>query len=131
MRQRSSREEFAAAFIELVEKTDSANISVVDLTCEVGCSRKTFYRYFEDIEDLITWYFRNALMRIALDLFPHADHVKPDPSLRDKYSDMPFYARIVGESGELNQAAWTAAVASHFEENSKYYAIIYSNDTNL
>lgn len=125
MKQRSNRETFAAAFIALVEKTGNANISVVDLTREVGCARKTFYRYFEDIEDLIIWHFRDTLMRIAVEGFPETVHVKPDPSLRDKYSDMPFYARIVDESGNLNQAAWTASVAAHFEKHSRYYAIVF------
>lgn len=128
MKQLSNRRAFAAAFVRLVESAGDANVSVVELTREVGCSRKTFYRHFEDVEDLIVWHFRDALSRIATDLFPDAVHVKPDPSLRDKYADMPFYARIVDESGEINQAAWTAAVAAHFESHARYYAAIFRQD---
>lgn len=128
MKQLSNRRAFAAAYVRLVEKTGDANVSVVDLTHEVGCSRKTFYRYFEDVEDLSVWHFRDALMIIATELFPDAIHVRPSPCLKDKYGGMPFYVRIVDEAGEINQAAWTAAVAAHFEEHARYYAIVFRQD---
>lgn len=125
MERRSIRDAFADALIALVEETGRSAVSVVDLTSRVSCARKTFYRNFDDIDDLIVWYFRRSLRDIVLNQFPDAVHVKPHSELLDKYADWPFYARIIDESGNLQQGSWASAAASHFEQHPKYYSIIF------
>ena len=129
MAQQDSRAKFAAAFISLVEETGRSSVSVVDLTQKAGYSRKTFYRCFGNIDDVVIWYCRDAMRRIVLEQFPDAIHVKPHPDLKDRYADWPFYARVIREDGRLDQGRWAAAVASHFESRPRYYEIVFRQRT--
>lgn len=58
------KQAFATVFMNLVaESPRNRRVSVVDITNAVGCERKTFYYYFENIDDLIIWIFRSSFKR--------------------------------------------------------------------
>ncbi|MDO4442688.1 MAG: hypothetical protein Q4B69_02325 [Slackia sp.] len=122
---RHTQKDFADAFVELVERTQKCNISVVDLAKETGFSRKTFYRNFDDIDDLVIWNFRDSMRRIVEERFEEAVWVRPHPDLNDKYASWPFYARIVNEEGELDQGKYFEQAAAHFERHPCYYRIVF------
>ena len=48
---------FANALSELLEVKPLNKISVTDIAKKCGVSRQTFYNYFNDIYDLIEWYY--------------------------------------------------------------------------
>lgn len=125
MGRKNMRKIFADTFMALVEESGRKRVSVVDLTTRVGCERKTFYRYFDDIDDLIIWIYRDALRDVVLTKFPDDTPVKPHPSLGDKYADWPFYVRIFDDKGGLAQGPYFEASSNHFESHSAYYANIF------
>ncbi len=121
----SIEREFAESYITLVEKSGDANVSVSDIARRTGRSRKTFYRHFDDIDDLIVWHYRDAMKRIVEEHFSQQSYVYPDPSLQDKYEAWPFYARLANENGGLDQGDYFEEAAAHFERHPAYYRIIF------
>lgn len=125
MGRKDMHRKFADAFVSLVEQSGSKRVSVVDLTASIGCERKTFYRYFDDIDDLIVWFYRDAIRTVVTTRFRDAVQVKPSPELNDKYAEWPFYVRIFDENGSLAQGPYFKASAEHFESHGTYYANIF------
>lgn len=125
MGRKDMREAFAEAYMRLVEEAGGRRVSVVDLTTSIGCERKTFYRYFDDVDDLVIWVYRDAMRRAVETELAGAVPVLPHPALHDKYADWPFYARIFDENGFLAQGPYFEASARHFESHSAYYAHIF------
>ena len=121
------RDEFVSAFTSLVIDHGSRDISVVDLTRCVGCSRKTFYRYFDDLDDLVIWKYRAAMLEVLRNQVPGAIWVAPDTSLCDKYPDVPFYARIIMPDGSLDESLYMYGSACHFENNAEYYCVLFND----
>lgn len=51
------RKIFADTLIEMLQTKPISAISITDLVNQCGVSRQSFYYYFDDIYDLIEWYF--------------------------------------------------------------------------
>lgn len=54
---------FAQALLQLLKTLPLCKISVKQITQEAQLTRQTFYRNFQDKEDLITWYFEKLCMQ--------------------------------------------------------------------
>jgi AcrR family transcriptional regulator len=121
------KQEFAEVFKALVIANPDDRINVVELTNEMHCGRKTFYRYFENIDDLIIWIVRDALHNVVRTEFAEHQQVKPCPSLHDSYADWPFYTRITTADHFLEQGPYFNAVAFHWEDNRTYYETLFKN----
>lgn len=123
------KQEFAAMFMRLVTETPlNRRVSVVDITNAMGCERKTFYYYFENVDDLVIWIFRYAFKRIVETEFTDCQLVKPHPELQDPYCDWPFYVRIEAEDRFLAQGSYFKAITYHWVENRDYYANMFRTD---
>ena len=48
---------FAETLIEMLNKKPLNTITITDIAKECGVSRQSFYYYFDDLYDLIEWYF--------------------------------------------------------------------------
>ncbi len=122
------KREFADAFMQLIVDTPrNRRVNVVDITTYVGCERKTFYYYFENIDDLIIWIFRHNLKTMLETHFAEYPLIKPDPSLQDRYGDWPFYVQIKGANHTLEQGAYFKLSTYHWEDNRAYYENILHN----
>ncbi len=48
---------FADTLIEMLNKKSLSEITITDIVSQCGVSRQSFYYYFNDIYDLLEWYF--------------------------------------------------------------------------
>ena len=125
------RQEFADTFMHLVTETPcNHRVSVVDITNAIGCERKTFYYYFENVDNLVIWIFRSAFKKIIETQFAEYPQVKPHPELQDPYDDWPFYVRIETEDRFLAQGPYFKAITYHWVDNRVYYANMFRTDAN-
>lgn len=125
------KREFADTFMQLVIETPcNHRVSVVDITSAIGCERKTFYYYFENVDDLVIWIFRSAFKRTIEEQFSDYPQVKPHPDLHDAYPDWPFYVRIEAEDRFLAQGPYFKAITYHWVNNRAYYANMFRSDAN-
>ncbi|MRX82132.1 hypothetical protein [Eggerthella guodeyinii] len=123
------KHEFAATFMRLVtDSPPNRRVSVVDITNAMGCERKTFYYYFENVDDLIIWIFRSSFKRTVETEFAGCTLVKPHPELHDPYSDWPFYVRIETEDRFLEQGPYFKTISYHWVDNRDYYANMFRID---
>ena len=123
------KQAFATVFMNLVaESPRNRRVSVVDITNAVGCERKTFYYYFENIDDLIIWIFRSSFKRTVETEFADFPLVKPHPDLHDPYSDWPFYVRLEAENRFLAQGPYFKRISYHWVDNRDYYTNMFLND---
>lgn len=127
----TKQHEFAVTFMHLVAESRSHRVSVVDVTNAMGCERKTFYYYFENIDDLIIWILRSSLKHMLEDEFSGYPLVKPHPELQDPYADWPFYVRIPTKNRFLEQGPYFKAAAYHWVDNRDYYANMFRDDVHL
>ncbi|MEG2212151.1 MAG: TetR/AcrR family transcriptional regulator [Raoultibacter sp.] len=101
-------------------------ITVVEVANAVGINRKTFYNYFEGIDDLTIWIVRYYLKNMLEGpQFAGLPLVYPDKSLFDPYEDWPFYVRIKTDDHCLSQEKYFRAMAYHWEENRAYYTNMF------
>lgn len=120
---------FARTFMRLVvDSRHNRRVSVVDITNALGCERKTFYYYFENIDDLVIWIVRHTLKSLIEQQFSQYPHIRPDPSLCDPYADWPFYVRIEYPGKFLAQGPYFKATTYHWEDNRAYYSSMFRND---
>lgn len=123
------KEEFARIFMHLVaDSSSNRRISVVDITNAMGCERKTFYYYFENIDDLVIWIFRYALKSTVEGCFPSRTHIFPHPSLQDPYAEWPFYVRLEAPQHFLAQGPYFKTITYHWEDNRAYYSSMFRNN---
>lgn len=128
----AKKHEFAMTFMRLVtEAPCNRRVSVVDITNAMGCERKTFYYYFENIDDLIIWIFRASLKNTLETQFAGYPLVKPHPDLQDPYEDWPFYVRIETENRFLAQGPYFKATTYHWVDNRAYYANMFRDDVRM
>ena len=121
------KQQIADAFMRLVVQTPIARrVTVADVARDLQIDRKTFYKYFENTDDLSHWIYRDYLKTmLEAPEFARCTLVKPDPSLFDTYADWPFYVRIEGEDHELAQARFYKTMAYHFVGNRAYYSKVF------
>ena len=123
------KQEFADVFMSLVTEAPwNQRVSVVNITNAIGCERKTFYYYFENVDDLVVWIFRSAFKRTVETQFSQHPLVKPHPELHDAYSDWPFYVRIEAEDRFLAQGPYFKAITYHWVDNRAYYENMFRTD---
>ncbi|MEF9879286.1 MAG: hypothetical protein RR975_07635 [Clostridia bacterium] len=123
----NTKKRIANCFISLVETTPpNQRVSVSTLVDALEIDRKTFYNHFEDINDLIRWIFRSSLQKMLEDKhFSPFCKVYPDPKLRDKYTLMPFYVRIIGTNRALHQGAYYKAFGYMLQNQREFYRRIF------
>lgn len=121
--------QIADCFIDLVSTSlnQSKGVSVTSIVDTLHIDRKTFYNHFGNTTDLVIWIYRDALQKMLLgsDFFG-SEFVYPSPSLNDKFPEMPFYARIRGANGTLNQRAYYKGIGKIFQSKREYYQRIFS-----
>ena len=61
MSKASVRHKFAQAFMALVPLSPTKRVTVTDLSKHLGIDRKTFYNYFDNIDQLMIWIYRDYL----------------------------------------------------------------------
>ena len=66
------RQIFTDTVIEMLKTKSLGNITVTDIVSQCGVSRQSFYYYFDDIYDLIEWYFTQETEK-ALDEYSDID----------------------------------------------------------
>ena len=54
---------FAKAIKTLIKKQPLDKITVTDIVSTAGKTRQTFYRHFQDIYDLVNWYFEKLVLK--------------------------------------------------------------------
>lgn len=127
------KRQIANAFMELVVQNPiTRRVTVTDVTRDLRIDRKTFYKYFENTDDLSQWIYRDYL-RTMLKAPEFARHmlVKPDPGLFDSYADWPFYVRIEGKNHGLAQELFYKKMAYHFVDNRAYYSKVFQPASSL
>lgn len=129
----SKREEIAEVFKNLVAASPAnKRVTVVDITNALNIDRKTFYNYFENIDNVAIWIYRDHLRKMLQDpKFDGCEFVKPDSSLYDQYSDWPFYVRIKRNDRFLAQEMFYETMAHHFVGNRPYYSKVFQPDSAL
>ncbi len=60
MNRKTTKEILAESYLELAERKSINRISVVDIVENCSMTKPTFYRYFKDKYDLISWLFVQA-----------------------------------------------------------------------
>lgn len=127
MSKASVRNKFAQAFMALVPLSPTKRVTVTDLSKHLGIDRKTFYNYFDNIDQLMIWIYRDYLATMLNDeQFAQWGKVCPTPTSFDPFPDLPFYARNV-EDGSLCQAEYFKTMAYHWENHRQYYSIVFSS----
>lgn len=63
----SSRDDIFKAWVELVDESPDANITVNDIVERATVSRATFYRNFQSVYDLALEYYASSLRELILD----------------------------------------------------------------
>lgn len=125
----SPKTRIANCFIQLVVESSNPRerVSVTEIFNRLGMDRKGFYRHFESTTDLVVWIFRSELaQRLSGREFAHHQLEYPDPALKDKYGNMPFFARPPLVDGALDQSTYFQMLCSLFNKNFKYYQHILS-----
>lgn len=129
MSKRSAQQQIARAFMKLVAESPNKRISVAELTRALEMDRKTFYNYFDNIDNLMVWIYRDYLSTmLESNTFDSWKKICP-PSrndLFDPYPDLLFYARRE-EEGMLKQAPYFKEMAYHWEEHRPYYSVVFSS----
>ena len=64
MKRKTTKELLAESFLELAASKAINKISVIEIVENCGMTKPTFYRYFKDKYDLITWIFVGEAQRI-------------------------------------------------------------------
>lgn len=127
MQKASVRQRFAQVFMALVPLTPNKRVSVTSLCDHLGINRKTFYHYFDNIDQLMIWIYRNYLATMLDgERFARWEKVCPPPSAFDPYPDLVFYARNI-QDGSLCQAAYFKEMAYHWENHREYYSVVFSS----
>ena len=115
MSKASVQQRFASAFMTLVPQTPTKRVTVAELTRYLHVDRKTFYNYFDNIDSLMIWIYRDYLAKMLEDaLFDDWEKEKPSADAFDPYPELPFYARR-REKGLLCQGPYFKAMAYHWE----------------
>ena len=70
MIRKSTKELLADSFRELAEKQSINKITVQDIAANCGYSVATFYRYFQNKNDLISWSYMNSLKEAMKGIHP-------------------------------------------------------------
>lgn len=127
MSKASVRHKFAQAFMALVPLSPTKRVTVTDLSKHLGIDRKTFYNYFDNIDQLMIWIYRDYLATMLNDeKFARWSKVCPPPTSFDPFPDLPFYARNI-EDRSLSQAEYFKTMAYHWENHRQYYSIVFSS----
>lgn len=123
-----TQHKIAAVYKELVKsaRNPGSPITVTSVVKLAGVDRKTFYNYFDNIEDLVIWIFRDAVANMLEDpQFDLAELDYPDRDTPDKYPSLPCYARFRLSDGMLNQRKFFKALCSTLEADRDYYQKIF------
>lgn len=124
----STKRLIANRLIEMVPRSRK-RVTVSALTSNVGIDRKTFYYYFDGIDDAMIWIYRDYLAKmLASRSFDEWEIDYPSPSLRDKYAQMPFYARNKTADHRLEQAMYFKQMCYHWEDHRAYYSKVFCGD---
>ena len=67
MSKASVQQRFASAFMTLVPQTPTKRVTVAELTRYLHVDRKTFYNYFDNIDSLMIWIYRDYLAKMLED----------------------------------------------------------------
>ena len=131
MSKASVQQRFASAFMTLVPQTPTKRVTVAELTRYLHVDRKTFYNYFDNIDSLMIWIYRDYLAKMLEGaLFDGWEKEKPSADAFDPYPELPFYARR-REKDLLCQGPYFKAMAYHWENHRRYYSIVFSSSCYL
>ena len=127
MSKASMRHQIAHAFMALVPKSPTKRVTVAELARFLDMDRKTFYNYFDNIDNLMVWIYRDYLSSM-LDgrAFDGWSKATPSDARFDPYPDLPFYARNVRGS-MLDQGPYFKTMAYHWEDHRQYYSVVFSS----
>lgn len=119
----------ANTFMEFVAQAPcEKRITVVQLTQAISIDRKTFYHYFDSVDDLVQWIFRDFLRELlSREEFSHYRFHRPDPILEDKYPDWPICIKVELGDDFFGQQLFYKAIGEHFEANRGYYSKIFAS----
>lgn len=125
------RNRIAEAFMVLVARMPYKRVTVAELTRYLNYDRKTFYNYFENIDQLMVWIYRDYLeTMLERPGFSSWEKVSPGTRSHDPYPTMLFYARNYRD-GKLCQGQYFKEMAYHWEEHRKYYSVVFSTNNYL
>ena len=65
MQRKTTKEILAESFKELAEKKPINKITIADITGNCGMTPPTFYRYYKDKYDMISWIYMTGLQKIT------------------------------------------------------------------
>ncbi|MEG2369423.1 MAG: hypothetical protein RSB16_06335 [Raoultibacter sp.] len=119
----------ANTFMEFVAQAPcDKRITVVQLTKAIAIDRKTFYRYFDSVDDLVQWIFRDFLRDLLSgEEFARYRLHKPDSTLEDKYPDWPICVKVEAGDDFYSQELFYKAIGRHFESHRAYYSKIFAS----
>lgn len=127
MSKASVQKKIAHAFMELVPKTPTKRVTVTELARYLEIDRKTFYNYFENIDNLMIWIFRDYVATMLEDeKFTSWEKITPSSGTFDPYPSLPFYARQK-KNGMLCQELFFKTMAYHWENHRHYYTTVFSS----
>lgn len=119
----------ANTFMDFVAQAPcEKRITVVQLTHAINIDRKTFYHYFDGIDDLVQWIFRDFLRELLeSEEFAHYRFYRPDSLLEDKYPDWPICVKVEPNDDFFGQQLFYKAIGEHFEAHRGYYSKIFAS----
>lgn len=119
----------ADTFMDFVAQTScEKRITVVQLTQAIGIDRKTFYHYFDSVDNLVQWIFRNFLRELlSEEEFSRYRFYKPDPSLDDEYPDWPICVKVEVDDDFSGEQLFYKAIGDYFQGHRAYYSKIFAS----
>lgn len=94
------------AFLELSKEMSIEKISITDIVEKCGISRQTFYYHFKDVDEMLTWAFKNE-----------TDKIKKEIKNYSSFKEAIFlYQNFFDKYGQFLKACL----------NTKYFIFVYS-----
>ena len=124
MNKGNTKRRIARSFMDLVIESPNprTHVNVTEIVSRLNMDRKTFYHYFDNTTDLVIWIFRSEIApMISGEKFEGFKLEYPDPSLHDKYQDLPFFAHAPLINGKLDQSSYFKALCDLFNTDFEYY----------
>lgn len=112
-----TKEAIKTALFDLVTETGFETITVKELTIKANINRGTFYRHYENIDDLINEYYEDFIMKLN-SLFEQNHLALIDVSDRYYSNNTPCSPFIVN-------------ILKFIKENHKLFRTLWSNQANL
>lgn len=126
MNKGNTKRRIARSFMDLVIESPNprTHVNVTEIVSRLNMDRKTFYHYFDNTTDLVIWIFRSEIASmISGEKFEGFKLEYPDPSLHDKYQDLPFFAHAPLINGKLDQSSYFKALCDLFNTDFEYYRV--------